>query len=103
MGDGTIGNMKEFIMKDSLVRIALDWDKGLIDDREARRRADLLDWPVYHRDDTPYGDGGWWEGDEDNTLTAVHALEGTANGIRRGATDRLYDVISHRHDPKRTA
>lgn len=60
---------------DTLKTIARDWLNGRIDDREARRRAAQLPPVVRHRDDDPYtGDGGWIEGDPDNTVSAVEAL-----------------------------
>lgn len=60
---------------DTLKRIALDWLDGRIGDREARRRVAQLPPVVHHRDDDPYtGDGGWVEGDSDNTVAAVEAL-----------------------------
>lgn len=67
--------------KDTLVRIAEDWIAGRITDGEARDRAGLLPRGTWHRDDLPgYGDGAWYDGDEDNTMRAVEALAGE-NGI----------------------
>ena len=62
---------------DTLKAIALDWDRKTIDDAEARRRADALGKVVFHPDETVTGDGGWYEGDPDNLMTAVRAAIGT--------------------------
>lgn len=62
---------------DTLKAIALDWDRKTIDDAEARRRADTLRKVVFHPDETVIGDGGWYEGDPDNLMTAVRAAIGT--------------------------
>lgn len=75
---------------DTLKAIALDWDRKTIDDAEARRRADALGKVVFHPDETVTGDGGWYEGDPDNLMTAVRAAIGTtkANEFRRNPPSR---------------
>lgn len=81
--------------KDTLRSLALDWKAGLIDDAEARRRAKLLDYPVYHRDGSRWGegDGGWYEGEEDNTSEAVEALALDNPSFSGEDVDRFFDVI----------
>lgn len=63
-------------MKDTLRSLALDWKRGRIGDEEAYRRARLLDQPTHHTDGSHWGegDGGWWDGQTDNTEDAVLAL-----------------------------
>lgn len=77
-------------MVDTLKNIAIDWKQHGLSDEEVRRRCSLLPPVVYHHDDTPYGDGGWIEGDARNTSTAVYALEGTV--LDKGDAERFLSI-----------
>lgn len=78
--------------KDTLERIALDWDKGLIPDGEARRRAADVPRPVRHADATPFGDGGWLDGDPADDPGVVDALE-YAGRIGPGRADAFWAML----------
>ncbi|PLS29166.1 hypothetical protein [Bifidobacterium parmae] len=76
---------------DTLVQIALDWDKGLIDDEKARERANAVPPVIYHKGDG-YQEEGWYEGDRHHTYLAVNALE-DAGRLAPGATRRFIDML----------
>lgn len=81
---------------DTLCSICIEWANGRMGDEEAKRRAAQCERPTYVRDETPFGDGGYYDGIWENSAIAVDALEGSGL-IPDGSVSRFFDLL----DPDR--
>ena len=59
-------------MTKTAVDLALEWKRGELTDSELREALKLVDWAIYHSDE----DGGWFEGERENSTLAIQSLIG---------------------------